>query len=646
MNAMTKVLVPALLILALAIPAFCIGGVDADDSDAGGGREYASFQDDLTEETDYVDVELTFEGNDGWTDDERVKVDISVQYGDYTTTHSDITSDKTLSDVKCGSVITLKIEEGTGSRGNEVRYLGIDEGGKEYSLGLASGEDGSETPWNEFTLEITDDTEFIVDCSGSRMYNPITITNNSDADLYLYGKIRVNGASEPVMIEPGSTMKIWGNRPHDDNSWFRVEFDSDDKIPVVDFVDSSYAPGSGITHSIGDGFFETLSDNKMAEIKFDLIDESELVDFPEGTLVEGKSYPITINPELNDTVGENNPSYNEAKLDWSSSDSNIAFIGHDGKLHCRSDGECTISLRLTYSSNFIPESEFPIGHAITFDVVVCDTYSITINGSDNGSVTADPTTATEGQTITLTVLPDAGYILDYISTTSELELTQTEYGFSFTMPAEDVILTPYFAQATHTVKFHDGEDSWEESFYHRAPLQFPDDPSKESDPQWDYVFAGWVDSKGDVVKEGTPVTDEMELFSTYNRTERLYDIDFVVNGIVIAQYDMAYGTVIITPPDPYVEGYDFVGWRDYTQGIDFIQGMTVTDDFEFHAVFVESSEPMPPWQGDYDPPYIPPNIVVEKSENGDCLWIFIVLGSVATLLFLLFAYFERRDGRE
>ena len=57
-------------------------------------------------------------------------------------------------------------------------------------------------------------------------------------------------------------------------------------------------------------------------------------------------------------------------------------------------------------------------------------------------------------------------------------------------------------------------------------------------------------------------------------------------------------------------------------------------------------DPVPPWHEDDDPPYIPPNIVVEKSENDGYLWIFVVLGSVATFLFLLFAYFERRDREE
>ena len=80
--------------------------------------------------------------------------------------------------------------------------------------------------------------------------------------------------------------------------------------------------------------------------------------------------------------------------------------------------------------------------------------------------------------------------------------------------------------------------------------------------------------------------------------------------------------------------------------------MIASSNYEFVALFEPISDPslpevdpVPPWHEDDDPPYIPPNIVVEKSGN-NYLWIFVVLGSVATLLFLLFAYFERRDREE
>ena len=603
----------------------------------GGG---ATLQDGLSEEINSVNISFKFEGNSSFYQTELVHVDVSIQYGDETKTISDITGNRTISNVSSGSVITIKITEGSGYWGKEIRYFGINEGGKEYSLGLASGESGDVIYWNTFTLEITENTEFILKCTNNRLYNPITIINNSDVDLFLFGKIRVNNETKPMTIEPGQSLKIWGNLSYDNNSWFRVEFDSSGKIPVINFVDTSFLPDVEYKHSIGECFFETLFNNSEKPIVFDLIDKSELVVFPDRTLIEGESYPITVSDKLKNTVDEGDPSSNEASLNWTSTNENVATVDNDGKLHCHSHGECKIFLTLKYDNKFDPETSFPLGTPIEFNVIVHETYSITINNPENGNVTADRSTAIGGQVINLTVHPIEGYILDSISTVPELELIPTENGYAFTMPNEDVIVTPTFVPASHTVTFHNESVSWEESFSHRAPLIFPEDPTKESDPQWDYMFAGWVDSGKNEVSEGTLITDDLHLYATYTKTERLYNIDFVVNGIIFKHFNMAYNDVIIPPADPYVEGYDFVGWCGYTPG------MIVVDDMEFNAVLVESSEPMPPWHGDNDSSYIPPNIVVEKSEDDDCLWIFIVLGSVATFIFLLFAYFERRDREE
>ena len=41
-------------------------------------------------------------------------------------------------------------------------------------------------------------------------------------------------------------------------------------------------------------------------------------------------------------------------------------------------------------------------------------YNITLNTSENGSVSADMQTATECTTVTLTVIPDEGYELDKV----------------------------------------------------------------------------------------------------------------------------------------------------------------------------------------------------------------------------------------
>ena len=79
-------------------------------------------------------------------------------------------------------------------------------------------------------------------------------------------------------------------------------------------------------------------------------------------------------------------------------------------------------------------------------------YSITTpNKPENGSVTVSPTSAKRGNTVTITVTPDAGYVLDKLTVTDkdgkELSLTKksdTEY--TFVMPTGKVEITPSFVK--------------------------------------------------------------------------------------------------------------------------------------------------------------------------------------------------------
>ena len=79
-------------------------------------------------------------------------------------------------------------------------------------------------------------------------------------------------------------------------------------------------------------------------------------------------------------------------------------------------------------------------------------YSITTpDKTENGSVTVTPTSAKRGSIVTITVTPDAGYVLDELTVTDkdgkELSLTKksdTEY--TFVMPAGKVEITPSFVK--------------------------------------------------------------------------------------------------------------------------------------------------------------------------------------------------------
>ena len=78
-------------------------------------------------------------------------------------------------------------------------------------------------------------------------------------------------------------------------------------------------------------------------------------------------------------------------------------------------------------------------------------YAITVEDSDNGTVTPSRTRAPRGLTVTLTVKPDEGYKLDTITVTdkngNEIKLTDKGNGkYTFTMPASAVTVEASFTK--------------------------------------------------------------------------------------------------------------------------------------------------------------------------------------------------------
>lgn len=78
-------------------------------------------------------------------------------------------------------------------------------------------------------------------------------------------------------------------------------------------------------------------------------------------------------------------------------------------------------------------------------------YAITVGASENGTVTADKTTAKAGEAVTLTVVAGASYELDTLTVTgasNEVVNTTktTDRTYTFTMPGEEVTVTATFKE--------------------------------------------------------------------------------------------------------------------------------------------------------------------------------------------------------
>ncbi|MDE6455794.1 MAG: S-layer homology domain-containing protein, partial [Dysosmobacter sp.] len=78
------------------------------------------------------------------------------------------------------------------------------------------------------------------------------------------------------------------------------------------------------------------------------------------------------------------------------------------------------------------------------------TYAVTIEKSEHGKVISNRTNASNGSTVTLTVTPDSGYVLDTLTVTdsrgNEIKLTaQGDGKYTFTMPSRAVTVKATFA---------------------------------------------------------------------------------------------------------------------------------------------------------------------------------------------------------
>ena len=86
------------------------------------------------------------------------------------------------------------------------------------------------------------------------------------------------------------------------------------------------------------------------------------------------------------------------------------------------------------------------------------TYSVTVDKTENGSVTVSPKSASKGSTVTITVKPDSGYVLETLTVTDKNgnELTLKDKGdgkYTFTMPAGKVEVKATFMEDNSVLNF-------------------------------------------------------------------------------------------------------------------------------------------------------------------------------------------------
>ena len=185
------------------------------------------------------------------------------------------------------------------------------------------------------------------------------------------------------------------------------------------------------------------------------------------TLEVGKNETLTA------TVKPDNAE--DKTVTWTSSDETVATV-ENGKVTAVKAGTATITAKAGEQSAScavtVKNSDSGSsgggggGSSVT-------TYAITVKDAQNGDVSANRKSASKGTTITLTVAPDKGYVLDDItvldSKDKEIKLSEKGGKFTFTMPASKVTVQATF-KAEAPVIDHPFTDVPEGSYYEDAVI--------------------------------------------------------------------------------------------------------------------------------------------------------------------------------
>ncbi len=149
----------------------------------------------------------------------------------------------------------------------------------------------------------------------------------------------------------------------------------------------------------------------------------------------------------------------------------------------------------------------------------------------------------------------------------------------------DVIVDLAYTIQKFTVSFVcDGETVWSGQLDYGATITAPaENPTKEQTAQYTYTFTGWNGFNG-----GMTVTQDVTFEAQFLEELRQYTVKFVSEGETFQESVMDYGAVIVPPEqDPTKESVDgvdftFTGWDGFTNG------MTVSGEHTFTAVFASS----------------------------------------------------------
>ena len=157
-------------------------------------------------------------------------------------------------------------------------------------------------------------------------------------------------------------------------------------------------------------------------------------------LIEGGTGTLIATVEPSNATNKN--------VTWESSNKSVATVDANGLVTAVSAGNATITVTTvdggkTAACTVTVRPDIPPANP---------NYKITVEATQGGTVTADPTAAKAGTTVTLTPVPDRGYQVGAVAVTDRfgdaVAVTEQADGtYTFTMPNGQVTVTVTFAEA-------------------------------------------------------------------------------------------------------------------------------------------------------------------------------------------------------
>jgi len=198
-------------------------------------------------------------------------------------------------------------------------------------------------------------------------------------------------------------------------------------------------------------------------------------------------------------------------------------------------------------------------------------HFITVDAAVHGAATA-PAVAESGNTVTVTVAPDAGYKATSVQYNSTDATKADDTHFTFTMPTSNVTVTASFQPITYTITYNNVEGA---TFAASNPVSYTveseaitlNNPIKTG-----YTFGGWTgtDLNGITQTVTIPSGSTGDRAYTANWTTHTYSVQFNGNGATdgeMSAQSFTYDEPKELTANAYTRtGYTFTGWNTAADG--------------------------------------------------------------------------------